>query len=67
MDLMNTLGKVCIFLAVFGALNWVTLGTWEADLITSTLGPTRTVGTDMVRIVVALGSLYVLVRVFLRR
>ena len=37
---------------------------FSKDAVTLTLGADRTVGTDGLRIVVALASLYVLLRVF---
>ena len=59
--------KVCSILAVFGAVNWVVLSMWDTDAVRAALGDARTTGTDALKIVVALASLYVLLAAFKSR
>lgn len=58
------LGKICVILAAFGAVNWTVLAFFETDAIKAVLGSSRTIGTDAVHIVVAFAAIGAFVSVF---
>lgn len=58
---MSALARVCAILAAFGALNWVAIWFFGKDLAVILLGEFRGVGTDGLRILVGLASIYALV------
>jgi len=61
---MKTLNLMCVVLAVFGAINWTFLGLFNKDAVSLTMGETRSVGTDVLHVLVAMAAVGMLVAAF---
>ena len=57
---MGALARLCVILAAVGALNWAAFWFLGKDGATMLLGVERKVGSDALRIVIALAAIYAL-------
>ncbi len=61
---MSALARVCVILASVGALNWVVGWFLNEDFAVKFFGAERAVGSDALRILIGLASIYALLAAF---